>query len=62
MIESFISLLSILLDSKNSENKESNKYLEEITNNQNLLHWLLETAFQLYILQKEKNMEKPFIP
>ena len=57
LIESFISLLSILLDSKNSENKESNKYSEETTNNQKYgLEWHekqhinLEPHYQVYWL------------
>ena len=63
----FVLKLDFILDCKNSENKENYKgcISKEISNNHNLLHWLIETAFQIYILkkiQKEKNIEKPFIP
>ena len=62
LIQSFILWLSKLI--KDQEENKKSFILNELINNQNLLLWLLEISFQIYILknqEKDKN-KTPFIP
>ena len=64
LINTFVNKILSLIDGNDSEKKEKAYFINEISSNKLFLHWILETAFQLYILkfsEKDKN-NKPFIP
>ena len=64
LIKSFISDILPLIDVNDSQKKEKADFINEISSNKIFFHWILETAFQLYILkfsEKDKN-NKSFIP
>ncbi len=64
-IKCLISQLSILKDEseiskKKEKGKEKENNWQKISKNQQLLHWLIETTFQIYILKNQYKI--PFMP
>ena len=65
LIQSFILKINELFKSSGQETEKNQITLNEIIDNQNLLHWLLETSFQIYMLKNvniNNRNDKPFVP
>ena len=63
LIQSFVSKIHQIYQSLKEQEKENKEPTSnEIIDNLNLLHFLLETSFHIYILKNQDKNSKPFIP